>query len=67
MKEWKRSGRTNRHHIKAKSNGGQSIESNLVRMDVRRHQAYHLLFGNLSFREAAALLIRLCEMKGQKD
>jgi hypothetical protein len=67
MKKWKRSGSFNRHHIKAKSQGGSSKPSNIVRMDIRRHQAYHLLFGNLSFREAADLLLRLCDIKGQED
>ena len=67
MKNWKRSGKFNRHHIKAKSQGGSTKPNNIAIMDTRRHQAYHLLFGNLSFREAAALLLRLCEIKGQKD
>jgi len=66
-KEWKRSGKFNRHHIKNRVAGGQSIAENLLRMDIRRHQAFHLLFGNMSFREVAELLLRTCEMKGQED
>jgi len=66
-KEWKRSGKFNRHHIKNKVNGGEGIESNLLRMDTERHKAWHFLFHNLSFREVAKLLIRVCEMKKQSD
>jgi len=63
MKNWKRSRKFNRHHIKAKSQGGKTVKENLLRMDVRRHQAYHLLFHNLSFRKAAELLLRTDRIK----
>lgn len=65
-KKWVRSGKFNRHHIKNKCKGGGTY-NNILRMDMSRHNAWHFLFGNLSFREVAALLIRVCEIKGQKD
>lgn len=67
MKHWKRTGKMSHHHIKAKVNGGQKIPENILLFDVDRHRAYHYLFGNMSFREVATLLLRVCEMKGQRD
>jgi len=58
-----RSGKKNKHHNKASSVGGQSIESNLISMDISRHNAFHLIFKNLSFVEAAELLLRTDKMK----
>lgn len=58
-----RAGRCNRHHIQAKSRGGKATDQNLILLDERRHAAYHLLFKNLNFIEAAALLVRAYEMK----
>jgi hypothetical protein len=66
-REWKRCNKFNYHHIKNKTNGGEKIESNLLRLDIERHNAWHFLFGNMSFREVADLLIRVCELKGQQD
>lgn len=67
IREWRRSNSFNHHHIKNKVNGGEKIESNMLRMDRERHNAWHFLFHNLSFREVAELLIRVCEIKGQED
>lgn len=64
---YKKSGRRNRHHIKAKSRGGGKTKSNLILLDENRHSAFHLLFGNRTFREAAAVLIRTSEMKEGKN
>ena len=66
MKAWKRSGKFNRHHIKAKSRGGDSLESNLLRMDTNRHDAWHLLFGNLTIEEIIVLLDRVDQTKKRK-
>jgi len=65
LKVWteKRSGKFNKHHLSPKSRGGQSIESNLLRMDISRHNAWHLIFHNLSFEEAAELLLRVVRAK----
>ena len=65
LKVWTetRDGRFNKHHLTPKSRGGQAIESNLLRMDISRHNAWHLLFGNLTLPEIIALLKRLYETK----
>jgi hypothetical protein len=66
-REWKRSGKFNRHHIKNKCRGGEASEQNLLIMDTRRHEAWHFLFQNMSFREVAELLLRTCEIKHEVD
>jgi len=58
-----RRGRKNRHHILAKSRRGSMRPCNLILLDENRHAAFHLLFGNRTFEEAAAVLIRAAEMK----
>ena len=59
-----RSGWFNRHHIKARSRGGNDYIGNLLLLDDMRHAAFHLLFGNMTFTEAAALLLRADKIKG---
>lgn len=66
-KVWVRAGKFNRHHIFNKCRGGTKAQSNMLRMDIERHNAWHFLFHNLSKREVAALLNRTCDMKGQQD
>lgn len=61
--DWERSGHFNRHHIINRVNGGSMVRQNLLIMDTNRHRAWHLLFKDLSFDEAAALLTRCAEMK----
>lgn len=61
--EWHRTRRFNRHHILNRINGGTMVESNLLRMDISRHRAWHFLFRNLSFLEVAKLLLRVQEWK----
>lgn len=58
-----RIGLFNSHHLCPKSRFGQSIESNLLTMDISRHNALHLLFGNLTLSEIIALLQRVYEAK----
>lgn len=58
-----RAGYTNHHHLVPKSRGGSYACSNLFRWDERRHAAFHLLFGNMTFPEAARLLMRAWNMK----
>ena len=60
QKQWVRSGKFNRHHIKNKCKSGKATPENLLRMDTERHNAWHFLFQNMSFREVAALLLRCC-------
>jgi len=58
-----RKGRRNRHHILPKSRRGTRKPSNMILLDENRHAAYHLIFGNKTFEEAARLLLRADEMK----
>ena len=53
----------NRHHLKPKSRGGQSTESNLLIIEIKRHNAWHTLWGNRTLDEVIALLQRLRTMK----
>jgi hypothetical protein len=65
-KNWKRSGRIVRHHIKNRCHGGKSTPSNLLKFDSERERAFHFVFGNKSFEEVAELLLRTCRSKGRK-
>jgi hypothetical protein len=63
-----RAGRKNKHHIKAKSRGGTFAPFNLILLDENRHAAFHLLFGNRDFGEAAQVLLRADRIKkGERD
>jgi hypothetical protein len=64
---YSRKGRKNRHHIKAKSLGGTYSPKNLILLDENRHAAFHLLFNNMDFKDAAALLLRADRMKSGID
>lgn len=63
MKKWKRSGKMVQHHITNRCHKGKSIPSNLLRFDSERERAWHLIFHNLSFIEAAELLLRTDRLK----
>lgn len=63
---WERSKRLNKHHIKNKCKGGDSSPSNLIRLDTERHKAFHFLFGNMDFLEAANLLTRAYQIKNSE-
>jgi len=58
-----RKGRTNRHHILAKSRKGTKTPKNMILLDENRHASYHLLFGTKTFLEVAELLIRTHNFK----
>ena len=53
----------NKHHLKPKSRGGQSLESNLLWIDIERHRAWHAVFGNMTLDEIIALLKRVRRAK----
>lgn len=59
----KRSGIQNKHHLHNKTNGGGKQLWNLIKLDTIRHNAWHLLFKNLSLEEIIDLLQRLQHMK----
>ena len=58
-----KAGFTNKHHLKPKSKGGKKCPENLLSIDVYRHQAWHLLFGNKTLDEIIDLLIRTRDIK----
>lgn len=64
---WKRSGRIIKHHIINRCNGGKDNTGNLLHFDEAREKAWHFLFGNLSFREVAELLLRVADAKERQD
>lgn len=51
-----------RHHIRNRVDGGPTTPDNLIVLRRDRHDQWHKLFHNLTFREAAALLLRAAEM-----
>lgn len=60
---YERSGHFNRHHLLARSRGGGMTKQNLLVMDTHRHRCFHILFGNMTFEEAAALLTECAKRK----
>lgn len=62
-----RAGWKDRHHITAKQFGGKKTIENLLLMDRHRHNAYHLLFGNMSFYQVIILLLRVLRLKNHAD
>ena len=48
-----------KHHNKAKSLGGAFSKENIFILTTEHHRAYHLLFGLRTFKEAAAVLLRM--------
>lgn len=62
-KTWNRAGKNNRHHLRPKSRGGDALESNLLVMDMERHNAWHFLFKNMTLDEIINLLSRIREVK----
>ncbi|OGG48541.1 hypothetical protein A2678_03570 [Candidatus Kaiserbacteria bacterium RIFCSPHIGHO2_01_FULL_53_31] len=57
---WNRAGRFDNHHIVNAVNGGRTTLENMLRLDVRRHAAWHVLFGNMTIRQSAVALLQ-CE------
>lgn len=51
-----RAGFSDYHHLKTRHRGGQSISSNLLRMDAYRHDAWHLFFKHMTVGEVIILL-----------
>jgi len=63
----KRSGKKNRHHNLAKERGGRRTPTNMILLDEYRHSAFHLLFGNRTFKEAARVLLRANQMMERRE
>ena len=47
-----------KHHIIPKSRGGTDSKDNVIIVNKKKHQAYHLLFINATPEEAVLILIR---------
>jgi hypothetical protein len=62
-----RAGWKDRHHITNKVFGGTMSPHNLLLMDRHRHNAWHLLFKNMSFLDVVYLLLRVLRIKGHAD
>jgi 4-hydroxyphenylpyruvate dioxygenase-like putative hemolysin len=52
----KRAGCTDGHHLISSSKGGESLDSNMLRIDAYRHDAWHILFGHQTINEIVELL-----------
>ena len=61
-----RAGWSDKHHLRPKSRGGSDRRYNKITLDAYRHDAYHLLFGNLSLDEVIELLTRLRDKKANQ-
>jgi hypothetical protein len=53
----------NRHHLTPKSRGGDRRSSNMLLIEVKRHDAWHYLWGNRTLDEVILLLQRLKQLK----
>lgn len=58
--------RMTKHHMKPQSRRGSNAPSNLLILDEEKHKAFHFVFGNLTWEEIIALLVRTARMKGRE-
>ena len=69
-KKSRRKKKLTRHHIKNTVRKGTNDPENIILLKSERHEAWHTIFHNLDFLEAAALLIRANRMlkrRGYED
>jgi hypothetical protein len=59
----RRAGWQDIHHMTPKSKGGEDISSNRLSLDAYKHDAWHLIFKNLTIREVIELLERIERIK----
>ena len=52
-----------RHHIRNRCRGGDKSVANILIIYREKHDVWHKLFKNKTFREAAAMLLRAARMK----
>jgi len=62
-KRIRRNKKLTRHHIRNKCNGGKDTPRNIIYLRKEKHDCWHLLFGNKTFEQAAALLLKASKMK----
>jgi len=53
----------NRHHLTPKSRDGDNNVTNILWIDMEKHQKWHALWGNRTLEEIISLLTRLQRMK----
>jgi hypothetical protein len=53
----------NKHHLRPRSRGGSSVESNLLTINEDKHCLLHKIFGNLTWNEIIILMIRIAKEK----
>ena len=59
----KRKRKLSKHHIKNRCQGGDKRTANILMIYRDKHDIWHKLFGHLTLRQAAYLLLRLARMK----
>lgn len=58
LKEWCRAGINNTHHILPRCRNSGDY-GNTVRIDIQTHQAFHFIFGLMTFGEVAEILLEI--------
>jgi hypothetical protein len=53
----------NKHHMKPSSRSGSSLESNLLTIDIDKHNLLHKIFGNLTWTEIIVIMIKTAKIK----
>ena len=61
-KKSRRKRKLTRHHNVNRINGGTDMLSNIIMLRNEKHQFWHAIFKNLSFKEAADILLRADKM-----
>lgn len=55
----------NLHHLVPRSRNGRNHISNLLLIDIERHEHWHKMFGNMTIDEVLSLLTRMARMKSR--
>jgi hypothetical protein len=64
-KKTKRFTRITKHHLTPRCRGGANTFQNLLALNEKRHEAWHILFGVLTLDEVIAVLQRLKKAKDE--
>jgi len=55
------------HHLTPRCRGGNDSPSNISRLDEKKHQAWHILFGIKTLEEVILFLIRYLRLKKRRE
>ena len=66
-KKKRRARKLTRHHIVNRINKGGDEVENIIKLKNRKHEMWHIIFKNLSFIEAAKLLVKAHNMKHKDE